>query len=86
MNDFMRHRISNMSCLLGKDRTPWGTLKPGLRSGSLSHPGEKLYGMNTPAASEPALPVPGLSRHATCECPDVRAWLGPRRAGRRNLT
>jgi hypothetical protein len=84
VNDFMRHRISNMAGLLGKGRTPWSTTKPDLRSSSLSHPGEKVHG-NTPAATEPALRVPRPSRPATCECADVRAWLGPRRAGRRTL-
>ena len=77
----MHHRIWNLSSLLGKDRTPWGSLRPGLRSGSLSYPGETLYGLDTAAASEPAPLKPGV-----CECADVRAWLGPRRTGRRTLT
>jgi hypothetical protein len=84
VNDFMHHRISNLSGLLGKDRTPWGTPRPGLRSGSFSYPGshpaETPYGMNISADPESVPPRP-----AVCECADVRAWLGPRRAGRRTL-
>ncbi|MGH2720794.1 MAG: hypothetical protein ACRDJO_04215 [Actinomycetota bacterium] len=74
--DFVRHRIVDASGLLGRDRTPWGSPRPAGRglhgepcSGGMPDPGM--------AATRPRLPV--------CECADVRAWLGPRRTGRREL-
>ena len=82
MNEIVRHRIVNMSGLLGKDRTPWGTVRSGLRS-SWSHPADNPHMMNHPAFSNRMPPKPAPSRPALCECADVRAWLGPRRAGSR---
>ena len=81
MNE-IRHRIVNMSGLLGKNRTPWGTVRSGLRS-SWSHPADNPHMMNHPAFSNRMPPKPAPSRPALCECADVRAWLGPRRAGSR---
>ncbi|MGH2688224.1 MAG: hypothetical protein ACRDKW_05390 [Actinomycetota bacterium] len=69
--DFVRHRIVDASGLLGRDRTPWGSAR-GLRE---QRSDGTLEG--SMPATPPRLPV--------CECADVRAWLGPRRAGRREL-
>jgi hypothetical protein len=88
VNEIVRHRIVDAAGLLGKDRTPWGTIRPGLRSGSSPNgpdSGEDLYRMNHPAFSNRAPSQPVASRPSLCECADVRAWLGPRRTGRRTL-
>jgi hypothetical protein len=71
VNDSRRHRITTASALLGKDRTPWGTIRPALRIRA-----EQLH----PAFADRRSP-----RHPVCASADVRAWLGPRRAGRRTL-
>ncbi|HEY8201650.1 MAG TPA: hypothetical protein VII47_09875 [Actinomycetota bacterium] len=86
MNEIVRrHRIADVSGLLGKDRTPWGTIRPGLRTNSPSHPTDNPHIMNHPAFTNRMPPAPAPSRPALCERADVRAWLGPRRAGRRTL-
>jgi hypothetical protein len=85
VNEIVRHRIVDVSGLLGKDRTPWGTIRPGLRSSSSSYPMENLHIANHPAFSNRTPSKPFAARPQLCECADVRAWLGPRRVGRRTL-
>jgi hypothetical protein len=72
--DFERHRIVDVPGLLGRDRTPWGSLRPGPPGGSV--PGDDEH---VPEATRP------WGKPPACVHPDVRAWLGPRRVGRREL-
>jgi hypothetical protein len=69
--DLARHRILDVPALLGRDRTPWAGAQPDLLSGE----------PDRPLAHKP----PRHTALRACEEADVRAWLGPRRGGRREL-
>lgn len=84
MNEIVRHRIVDVSGLLGKDRTPWGSIRSGLRDSAPSHSAENLHARSHhPAFSNRPPAEPVAPKPAVCDCADVRAWLGPRRVGAR---